>query len=58
MTSEATDMLTYKFLQQNQYFNLNKNNVKLFKQSQIPCFDLEGKFILEEKDGIAMAPDG
>lgn len=58
MTSEATDMLTDKFLQQNQYFDLNKDNVRLFKQAQIPCFDLEGKILLEEKDGVALAPDG
>lgn len=58
MTSEATDMLTDKFLQQNKYFDLNKENVRLFKQTQMPCFDLEGKILLEEKDEVAMAPGG
>ncbi|XP_030747353.1 UDP-N-acetylhexosamine pyrophosphorylase-like [Sitophilus oryzae] len=58
MTSEPTHMLTEKFLEQNQYFKLKKENVKLFKQGLVPCFDMEGKFILEEKDGIALSPDG
>ncbi|KAL1501780.1 hypothetical protein ABEB36_007045 [Hypothenemus hampei] len=58
MTSEATDMLIVKFLEQNNYFGLEKENVTLFKQANIPCFDLEGKILLEEKDAVATAPNG
>ncbi|ENN75005.1 hypothetical protein HUJ04_001269 [Dendroctonus ponderosae] len=58
MTSDATHVLTEKFLQQNNYFNLGRENVRLFKQALVPCFDLEGKLLMEEKDEIAMTPDG
>lgn len=58
MTSDATDMLTSKFLAQHNYFGLQEKFVTLFKQGQVPCFDLEGRILLEEKDEVAMAPDG
>ncbi|XP_066149182.1 UDP-N-acetylhexosamine pyrophosphorylase-like [Euwallacea fornicatus] len=58
MTSEATHMLTEKFLIQNRHFGLNKDQVTLFKQTQIPCFDMTGRIILEEKDEVATSPDG
>ncbi|XP_050311535.1 UDP-N-acetylhexosamine pyrophosphorylase-like protein 1 [Anthonomus grandis grandis] len=58
MTSQATHLLTEKYLQQNKFFDLNKENVTLFKQCLVPIFDLEGKIMLEERDDVALAPDG
>ncbi|CAG9770749.1 unnamed protein product [Ceutorhynchus assimilis] len=58
MTSETTHAATTRFLEQYRYFDLKKDNIRLFKQTQIPCFNFEGKILLEEKDGVAMTPDG
>lgn len=58
MTSDATHDLTEKFLYQNEFFGLKEENVKLFKQQQLPCFDMDGNLFLEERDELATAPDG
>ncbi|EFA10924.1 UDP-N-acetylhexosamine pyrophosphorylase-like Protein [Tribolium castaneum] len=58
MTSGPTDEATEKFLQQNNYFGLDKTDVVLFKQGLLPCFDFEGRAFLDGKANIARAPDG
>lgn len=58
MTSGPTNATTEQFLRKNDYFGLNSKDVVLFQQGLLPCFDFEGKIFLEEKDSVALAPDG
>lgn len=58
MTSEHTIQPTYDYLVANNYFGLKKENVKLFEQGSLPCFEYDGKIILDQKHRIARAPDG
>lgn len=58
MTSGPTHETTKKYLRENKYFGLNENDVVLFQQGLLPCFDYDGKIILDEKHSVALAPDG
>ncbi|XP_012280289.1 UDP-N-acetylhexosamine pyrophosphorylase [Orussus abietinus] len=58
LTSEATDQPTIEYFQANNYFGLDEENVKMFKQGMLPCFTLDGKIILDKKYQISKAPDG
>ncbi|KAF5270918.1 hypothetical protein FQR65_LT05385 [Abscondita terminalis] len=58
MTSGPTEMATENFLRSNNYFGLRKENVKQFDQGLLPCFDMEGRIFLENKNKLALAPDG
>ncbi|KAJ8986220.1 hypothetical protein NQ317_009926 [Molorchus minor] len=58
MTSGPTNQTTEKYLKKNNYFGLNDQDVKLFQQGLLPCYDFEGKILLDEKDSVAQAPDG
>lgn len=58
MTSGPTNAETAKYLEKHNYFGLNKNDVVLFEQHLLPCFDFEGKIILDEKNKVALAPEG
>lgn len=58
MTSGPTVKATKEFLKSNNYFGLRPEDVIFFEQSLLPCFDFEGKIILEDKDKICFAPDG
>ncbi|XP_044761044.1 UDP-N-acetylhexosamine pyrophosphorylase-like protein 1 [Coccinella septempunctata] len=58
LTSEATHDQIRVFLEENEYFELQKEDIVLFKQGMNPCFTFEGKIILSEKNVVAMAPDG
>ncbi len=58
MTSPATDEATDRYLQQQQYFGLPPEDVRLFCQGTMPAVDQQGKILLTAKDRLALAPDG
>jgi UDP-N-acetylglucosamine/UDP-N-acetylgalactosamine diphosphorylase len=59
MTSPATHEDTLAYWSQNKYLGLNKDDVKIFCQGTMPAVDAaSGKLLLEEKDSLAMSPDG
>lgn len=58
MTSEHTMEPTVEFFKKKNYFNLDKDNIIVFEQNCIPCFNFEGKIILNKPYKIARAPDG
>lgn len=58
MTSPATFDATNKALVENNFFGLEKSQVKIFNQGLLPCFDFEGNIFLKTKNSIATAPDG
>jgi UDP-N-acetylglucosamine/UDP-N-acetylgalactosamine diphosphorylase len=58
MTSEHTIQPTRKYFEENNYFGLRKEDVLMFEQGSLPCFDFEGKILLDEKHRVAKAPDG
>jgi len=58
MTSEHTKEATEKFFTKNDFFGLKKENMVLFEQGLLPCFDFDGKIIMDSPSKIAQAPDG
>jgi len=58
MTSEHTMGPTVDFFKQHDYFGMDPENIKFFEQRMIPCFQNDGKIILETKSKVARAPDG
>ncbi|GBG33777.1 UDP-N-acetylhexosamine pyrophosphorylase [Hondaea fermentalgiana] len=59
MTSPLNDADTRSFFKENKYFGLGEKEVRFFPQGTLPCMTTdEGKFILESKDKLAVAPDG
>lgn len=58
MTSEATNFETERFLRANNFFGIKETDITIFEQNMLPCFDFEGKILLETKCKMAEAPDG
>ncbi len=58
MTSQANHEQTVAYLKEHDYFGLDPDDVMLFRQGMLPCFDFEGRLLLDDKDRIALAPDG
>jgi len=58
MTSEHTKEPTAAFLAKHDYFGLKPEQVVLFEQRMIPCFDDAGRMILNSRTTVAKAPDG
>ncbi|KAJ2859354.1 UDP-N-acetylglucosamine pyrophosphorylase [Coemansia aciculifera] len=58
MTSGPTSAATQKKFADSNYFGLNADDVFFFNQGVLPCFALDGKFMLEQPGRLAVAPDG
>lgn len=59
MTSHATHQPTLEFLEQNNYFGLDANQVKLFQQGTMPAVDQQtGQLLIAENGQLALSPDG
>ena len=58
MTSRANHQETIAFFEDNDFFQLGPDNVYFFKQGMLPCFDRNGKILLDQPHQLAMSPDG
>jgi UDP-N-acetylglucosamine/UDP-N-acetylgalactosamine diphosphorylase len=59
MTSDATHDETKSAFKEHNWFGLNADQVKFFKQGHMPAVDAEtGKLLLADKDRMALSPDG
>jgi len=48
MTSHQNNQVTVDFFEEQNYFNLDKNKIKFFKQDELPMLTPDGKMILED----------
>lgn len=58
MTSEDNNNDTVKFFEDNNYFEYGKENIKFFKQGQLPMLNTDGKVLLSDKGRVKLAADG
>ena len=58
MTSIENDDVTRSFLLDNNCFGLERTDIFLFTQGEVPVVDKDGKMLLSSKSKIAMNPDG
>ncbi len=58
MTSDKNNEETVNFFNEHNFFNYPKEYVKFFIQDMAPAVDFNGKVYLEEKDCIALSPNG
>jgi len=58
MTSQANHLDTVESFQQNNYFGLDPDQVRHFRQGMMPAFDFEGKILLSAPGRLALSPDG
>lgn len=58
MTSKENHEETVSFLENNNYFGYEKENIKFFNQGQLPLIDTNGKIILDKNGNIKEAADG
>ena len=58
MTSNSNKEDTIKYFRENNYFDLNKDNIKFFVQNDIPVIDENGKIIIGEDYLIKTASNG
>jgi len=58
MTSKENNADTVKFFEENNYFNYSKEDIKFFKQGEIPMIDKKGKIILTEEGLIKQGANG
>ncbi|KAJ2776904.1 UDP-N-acetylglucosamine pyrophosphorylase [Coemansia javaensis] len=58
MTSGPTSAATQQAFEAGGYFGLRREDVRFFNQGVLPCFDFDGKFMLERPGRVAVAPDG
>ena len=57
MTSEENNDQTVEFLEKNNYFGYDKKSVVIFKQSQLPLLDVNGKLLIGKDMKIKEASD-
>ena len=58
MTSKENNKQTVEFLEKNNYFGYNKDDVIIFTQSELPLVDTEGKLLINKYMKIKEASDG
>ncbi len=58
MTSKENNQETVDFLEKNNYFGYNKDDVTIFTQSQLPLVDVNGKLLINKDMKIKEASDG
>lgn len=58
MTSRENNNATEKFFEVHDFFGLPYEDVKFFKQGEMPMIDINGKMMLDESGCIKMAADG
>ena len=58
MTSDENHNETLQFFTKMNFFGLDKKRVMFFRQGMMPVFDLNGNFLLKEKNQIMMSPNG
>lgn len=58
MTSKENNAETLSFLEKNNYFGYDKDNVMLFTQGELPLVDIEGKLLIDKNMKIKEASDG
>ena len=58
MTSKENNQATKEFLEKNNYFGYDKNNVNLFQQGELPLIDVDGKMLIGKDFKIKEASDG
>lgn len=58
MTSKENHEETVTFLEKNNYFGYDKENVTIFTQSEIPLIDTNGKLLINKERKIKEASDG
>lgn len=58
MTSPGNDAETKAYFQEQNYFGLPPTDVVFFTQGQMPAFSPDGKILLDQKNRVALSPDG
>lgn len=58
MTSRENNDATEKFFEEHDFFGLPYEDVKFFKQGELPMLDMEGKLMLDETGLVKLASDG
>lgn len=58
MTSPENNEETVKFFEKKEYFGYPKENIKFFKQGELPLLNKEGKLIMDKNGLIKVASDG
>jgi len=58
MTSVENNDATINFFEQNNYFNLQKNQLYFFIQEALPSVDKDGKILMKSKHEVSFNPNG
>lgn len=58
MTSRENNDATEKFFEKNDFFGLPYEDIKFFKQGELPMLNTDGKLMLDEAGLIKLAADG
>jgi UDP-N-acetylglucosamine/UDP-N-acetylgalactosamine diphosphorylase len=58
MTSDLNHTIIQDYFKEHSYFDYPSNDIYFFEQGLLPCFDLNGKIIIDSATSIALAPDG